>query len=62
MTWLRQTKNNVRLIGANSIDELYRWVDAAFAVYDNMRSQTGGHNLIFSWDGTLSIEQTKIEY
>ena len=42
MTWLKQTKHDVRLIGAISVDQLYTWVDAAFAVHDNMRSQTGG--------------------
>ena len=42
MTWLKQTKHDVRLIGAKSVDQLYTWVDAAFAVHDNMRSQTGG--------------------
>ena len=42
MTWLRQTKNDVRLIGAKSIDDLYMWIDAVFSVDDNMRSQTGG--------------------
>ena len=42
MTWLRQTKGDVRLIGAKSVQELYTWIDAAFAVHDNMRSQTGG--------------------
>ena len=30
------------MIGATSVKELYTWVDAAFAVHDNMRSQTGG--------------------
>ena len=42
MTWLRQTRSDVRLIGATSVKELYTWVGAAFAVHDNMRSQTGG--------------------
>jgi hypothetical protein len=42
MTWLRQTKNDVRLIGAKSVDELYIWVDAAFGVHNDMKSQTGG--------------------
>ena len=42
MTWLKQTKYDVRLIGTKSVDQLYTWVDAAFAVHDNMRSQTGG--------------------
>ena len=42
MTWLRKTRADVRLIGAKSVDELYVWVDAAFGVHNDMKSQTGG--------------------
>ena len=42
LPWLKQTKDDVRIIGAKSVQELYTWVDAAFAVHNNMRSQTGG--------------------
>ena len=34
--------NDVRYIGARSITEILTWVDAAFAVHDNMRSHMGG--------------------
>jgi len=42
LSWLKQTKDDVRIIRAKSVQELYTWVDAAFAVHNNMRSQTGG--------------------
>ena len=42
LSFLHQTKDDVRIIGAKSVQELYTWVDAAFAVHNNMRSQTGG--------------------
>ena len=42
MTWLRKTRADIRLIGAKSVDELYVWVDAAFGVHNDMKSQTGG--------------------
>ena len=48
MTWLKQTKNDVRIIGAQSVKELFTWVDAAYAVHNNMRSQTGG-NMSFGY-------------
>ena len=42
MTWLRQTRGDVRLIGAKSVNELCAWVDAAFGVHNDMKSQTVG--------------------
>ena len=42
MIQLRQTKNDVRLIGAKSVDELHIWIDAAYRVHNDMKSQTGG--------------------
>ena len=30
------------MIGASSLNTLLTWVDAAYAIYKNMRSQTGG--------------------
>ena len=40
--FLKRTINDVRIIGATSLQDLFTWVDAAYAVHNNMRSQTGG--------------------
>ena len=40
--WLKRTIDDIRTIGATSLTELYTYIDAAFAVHDNMRSHTGG--------------------
>ena len=40
--FVKGTKNDVRYIGARSITEILTWVDAAFAVHDNIRSYMGG--------------------
>ena len=42
LCWLKGTLNETRFIGADNLYVLYTWIDAAFAVYENMRSQTGG--------------------
>ena len=42
MTWLKQTRGDVRLIGAKSVKDLFVWVDAAFGVHADMKSQTDG--------------------
>ena len=39
---LKRTVDDERYIGARSLTEILTWVDAAFAVHDNMRSHTGG--------------------
>ena len=40
--YLKQTIDDVRIIGCNDLQSLYTWVDAAYGVWMNMRSQTGG--------------------
>ena len=40
--FLNRTIDDKRVVGALSLKTLITWVDAAYAVYDNMRSQTGG--------------------
>ena len=42
ITFLKYTIDDVRIIGAKGMDKIYTWVDAAFAVHGDMRSQTGG--------------------
>ena len=40
--WLKRTIDDIRVIGVDSLSKLYTWIDAAYAVHDNMRSHTGG--------------------
>ena len=41
--FLQKTINDVRIIGAHNLQDLYTWVDAAYGVHDSdMRSHTGG--------------------
>ena len=42
LTYLNQTKNDIQIIGCDSIGKIFTWIDAAYAVYNNMRSHTGG--------------------
>ena len=42
MSYLQNTIDDKRILGASSLKRLLTWVDAAYAVYKNMRSQTGG--------------------
>ena len=40
--YLNRTIDDKRVIGVSSLKTLVTWVDAAYALYGNMRSQTGG--------------------
>ena len=42
LVYLNQTKGDVRVIGCDSMESIFTWVDASFAVHHNMRSHTGG--------------------
>ena len=42
LSYLKNTIDDKRIIGASSLENLLTWVDAAYAVYKDMRSQTGG--------------------
>ena len=42
LQFLNSTINEVRIIGVESLTDLYTWIDAAYAVYPDMKSQTGG--------------------
>ena len=39
---MQNTIDDIRIIGCDDLDHVFMWVDAAFAVHPNMRSQTGG--------------------
>ena len=41
--FLKSTINDVRIIGARSLQEIYAWIDMAYGVHNiDMRSHTGG--------------------
>eukprot|EP00957_Ditylum_brightwellii_P118415 9031630-Ditylum_brightwellii.AAC.1 len=40
--WLKRRKADIRIIGAQSLTDVYTWFDAAYVVHDNMRSHMGG--------------------
>ena len=41
LAFLKYTIDDVRIIGANNLQELYTWVDAAYGVHDDLKSHTG---------------------
>ena len=42
MGFLKRTIDDIRIIGATSLTDVCTWIDAAYAVHNNMGSQTGG--------------------
>ena len=42
LQYAKVTKDDVRVIGATSLSDIFTFVDASYAVYDNMRGVTGG--------------------
>jgi hypothetical protein len=42
LRYLNATIDEKRVIGAHNIQDLFTWVDASYAVHNNMRSHTGG--------------------
>ena len=42
IAFIRGTIDDVRIIGADSLSKIYTWVDAAYGVTADMKSQTGG--------------------
>ena len=42
LKWLNQTIDDNRVIGYDNLDIIFTWIDTAFAVHQNMHSQTGG--------------------
>jgi hypothetical protein len=54
---LKLTIDDNRIIGCDNLDSVLTWIDAAFAVHQNMRSQTGGA-MSFGW-GTIHARSSK---
>ena len=42
LAYLHHTAEDVRVIGCDSLKNVFTWMDAAYAVHPNMRSHTGG--------------------
>ena len=42
LAFLKWTIDDVRIIGAQTLQDFYTWVDAAYGVHDDMKSHTGG--------------------
>ena len=40
--WLKKTKNDICIIGASTLSQLYTWIDTAYTLHDNMHSHMGG--------------------
>ena len=57
LVYLNQTKNDVRIIGCDSMTNIFTWVDAAFAVHYSMGSHTGGV-MPMGW-GTIHARSSK---
>ena len=54
LSFLENTKEDIRIIGCDSIDVLFTWVDASYAVHHNMRSHTGG-SMSLGWGTILYV-------
>ena len=42
LCYVKNTINDVQIIGAENMMDMYTWVDASYAIHDNMRGHTGG--------------------
>ena len=51
LSWVKETIDNNRIIGANTLKYVYMWIDAAYVVHSDMRSCTGGD--IYTRHGVL---------
>ena len=40
--YLQKTINDIRIIGADSLQEIYAWIDAAYGVHEDFKSHMGG--------------------
>ena len=42
LTYVKNIIKDKRIIGAETLSDLYTWIDVAYAVHNNMRGHTGG--------------------
>jgi hypothetical protein len=57
LVYLKQSINDKRIIGCDGLENIFTWIDAAFAVHPNMRSHTGGA-MSLGW-GVLHTKSSK---
>ena len=55
--YLNMTRDDTRTIRCDDLQSVYTWVDAAYAVHSNMRSQTGRSTMSMGW-GTIHNKST----
>ena len=53
--FIKSSINDKRKIGAHSLISIFTWVDASYAVHDNMRIHMGGNNFHGKWNYTRKI-------
>ena len=46
MAYIKCAIDDVRIIGANDLKSIFTWIDAAYTVNNDMRSQTGEEMLM----------------
>lgn len=59
LTYLMVTTDEIRHLGATDLHTLHNWIDASYAVHEDMRSHTGGTMSLGV--GMLKIYETKVE-
>ena len=58
LAFLKHTIDNIRIIGADSLQNIFTWVDSAYGVHDiDLRSHTGGSMSMGT--GTIHTRSTK---
>jgi len=50
------------ILGADSLAELKSWVDAAYAVHDDMKSHTGGATSLGRGSNHVQVYKTETEH
>ena len=57
IAWIKSKIDDHRIIGTSSLSNIFTWVDAAYAVSEDMKSQTWG--AISIWRGDLHCKSSK---
>ena len=57
LTFLNCTKDDIRKIGCSNLESIFTWIDASYAIHENMRSHTGGI-ISLGW-GALHTKSSK---
>ena len=57
LRWINYTLNDVRIMGMDETGVVHTWIDASYAVHEDMKGQTGG--TISLGHGTVCCKSTK---